>query len=315
MKRIVLTLAILLVFVLALVSCGSETTTTSTAETTEAPADIAKYEEALSLLEKKDYEGARSLLKELGDFRDAKEQLSHFIYVPTNISRNDVMQIEYTYNDENFLVKIAYIMQGETVYYYDFVYDENHRLTETTLVNPNGQNESIAYTYDENGNLTKETYLNDNGVFREEIYDENGRKIERIIKSGNGQYVYDEDGKLTKYYLVEADGKIDTVEEYFYDANGNLIKETYTTNDNTYQTITEYSYDANGYMIQETDTVNSRGTEFKQSVDFIYDANGNMVKAESKESGEVVQTFLYEYKLVYFPSELSGPMQDFLSAN
>ena len=120
---------------------------------------------------------------------------------------------------------------------------------------------------------------------------------------------------LFRSYLVEADGKIDTVEEYFYDDNGNLVKETYTTNDNTYQMITEYSYDANGYMIEETVTINSQGTEYKQSVEFTNDANGNMIKAESKESGEVIQTITYEYKLVYFPYELSDPMQNFLIVN
>ena len=168
MKKIVFILLLLSLLTVLLASCGGETPVTSriitcqtiaettAASTTKDPNDV-KYDEAFALIKQGDDEAAYQIFEELGDYRDAKEQLSFFRYVPTKVlTKNQVYgnttNIEYLYNEKNLPVKLTKTIDTHTTVY-DYTYDDSGNLTETNHVD----NYRIVYTYDENQRVSKMT--------------------------------------------------------------------------------------------------------------------------------------------------------------
>ena len=94
----------------------------------------ANIENAMLLIEKKDYEGAKELLEEMGDDQTAQELLTHFYYVPVKAEvkeeNGDVATIEY-------------------------FYDENNLRSQKVYTHSDGRKTTTDYTYDESGTLIK----------------------------------------------------------------------------------------------------------------------------------------------------------------
>ena len=337
MKRIGLTLAVLLVFVLALVSCGGETPITSSADTSQTTAETTaaittkdpnavKYDEAFALIEQGKYEAAYQMFTELGDYRDAKDQLANFRYVPTKVVTQDLLygnttNIEFLYNEKNFPIRETNT-RGTYTAVYEYTYDNDGNLTETNYVD----NYRIVYTYDENQRVSQMAFLYQTNVtsYISYTYDAKGNLIKQDTGAGSVRvYLYDENNNITKTYIEGIESANSNVSEYFYDVNGYLVKETFAMLEGSIDTVIEYSYNANGDLIH---TVYEKGTEYENGIEYIYDANrrliqktvtdalgqktvydysyddaGNLIMETMSKSGTLTETQSYEYKLVYFP--------------
>ena len=105
----------------------------------------------------------------LGDYKDAKEKLAHFRYVPATA---------------------GYDEDGE-VYTAEFFYNEYNLPIRSTHVDSHGKVRTVDYTYDENNNLIKEYYLEADGVetIYEYEYDANRNMIaESFVYQSGGKY-------------------------------------------------------------------------------------------------------------------------------
>lgn len=345
MKKIILVLLLLFMLAALLASCGNSTPTTSGAGTTETTAAIttkdpnaAKYEEAFALIKQGDSAAAYRIFEELGDYRDAKEQLSYFRYVPTKVlTKNQVYgnttNIEYLYNEKNLPVKLTKTIDTHTTVY-DYKYDDSGNLTETNHVD----NYRIVYTYDENQRVSKMTvFYQGTPSYIDLTYDAKGNLLKKVTDSGSAQiYVYDTNGNLTKSYFTGTDTVDTLVSEYFYDSDGYLIKETFAMTEGSVDTVIEYSYNASGDLIQ---TVYDRDTEDQLILDYTYDADrrllkevyssanstiisdyiydesGNLIKISTTDSGMVTTTQSFEYKFVYFPYTVSEQIESIIDVS
>ena len=252
--------------------------------------NVRSYNEALELIEDKEYRAAYDILKAIEDYEPAKEELKKFRFVMTD------MTDEYTNSDGD-------TDKNSSTYYYN----ENGLLVQhiRTYMGVQSINE---YEYDANGNITKHVYIESNGnkTTYEYTYDENGNKIKEVYTYNNDEpqttnFTYDESGKLlTEYYLYD-NGNGRSVTEYTYDKNGNLIKKAQkyiythegvtTESDGSY---TDYTYDVNGNKIKE---VESYGTG-KNVSDLTYDADGNLLKwvfSSVDNFGNRIVNYTYDY--------------------
>lgn len=354
MKRIGFTLAILLVFVLALVSCGGEPPITSSADTSQTTAETTaaittkdpnavKYDEAFALIEQGENEAAYEIFKALGDYRDAKEQLAYFRYVPTkvvtkNIVFGYVMQEEIVYNEKNLPIKkISTLGSSSTVY--EYLYDNSHRLTEIRYQS-SYSDVSVVYSYDENNRVGKITTSYDGNLlsYEEYTYDENGNRIRRLIDGSDYRYDYNENNQLIKEYIAGKDGEEIVICQYIYDAKGNLVEEISMVN-GSLATAVVYVYDENDILIRKTYGIDTEAEESidyvynetgkilqkvithvtgsVKKLDYIYDTDGNLVGSSGtidlyvdiEAEGVVSETVSIENRFVYFPHTVPDVIQ------
>jgi antitoxin component YwqK of YwqJK toxin-antitoxin module len=227
-----------------------------------------KYNNAMALINEGKYLEAYEALKALGDYKDAKTQVSYFRYVPTKIDTVTKLEdgaetgsgtINYSYNRKNLLEKFEI----------SSVYSDG--TTETR---------NITLTYDDNGKLIHTTEIYDNVPLNVEyIYDAKGNLIEEKVVEADGkqsgsQYTYDEKGNLIKLVVVFSDGSKNET-EHFYDANGNLIKKTNVGLDFA-PAVIEYTYDATGKQIKKVSKY-SDGRE--EIIEYFFDENDNVIRA------------------------------------
>ena len=332
-----MTLAVLLVFVLALTSCSGETPITSSADTSQTTAETTaaittkdpnavKYDEAFALIAQGENEAAYEIFEALGDYRDAKEQLELFRYVPTKVVTQDLLygnttNIEFLYNEKNLPIRETNT-RGTYTAVYEYTYDNDGTLTETNYVD----NYRIVYTYDENQRVSQMALLYQTNVtsYISYTYDAKGNLIKQDTGAGSVRvYLYDENNNITKTYIEGIESANSNVSEYFYDVNGYLVKETFAMLEGSIDTVIEYSYNANGDLIH---TVYEKGTEYENGIEYIYDANrrliqktvtdalgqktvydysyddaGFLIMETMSKSGTLTETQSYEYKFVYFP--------------
>lgn len=272
------------------------TVNTTAAETTKDP-NAVKYDEAFALIEQGKYEAAYQIFHDLGEFRDAKEQLSFFRYVPTKVvTRNTIlgyiMQEDILYNDKNLPVKQTNTL-GSSSTVYEYIYDDNGILTELRYQN-NYNDVSVVYLYDENNRVSKVTtsYNGEMLSYEEYTYDENGNRIRKVTDGSDYRYDYNENGQVTKYYSVGKDGKEYVICEYVYDASGNLTEEISMVN-GSLATAIVYAYDKNGVLIRKTYDI---GTEAEESIDYVYHENGKILqKVITSVAGSVkLLDYLYD---------------------
>lgn len=175
------------------------------------------------------------------------------------------ISIKYTYDSNGWLIKELRTDRNENGIAYDevfeYVYDSNGNVIERRTINNFGFEtvETVKYVlkYDESGRLIEKyneedpeyvtyyTYYEDGILKKEESegwlkeYDANGN----IVKSDTGDekddYVYNQDGKLSKH--TSDDGKSVTVYEYTYDENGYLVKKTADSDEYGVTTWTYYN--------------------------------------------------------------------------
>ena len=168
MKKVCLILLVLVV-IISIVSCGnSENANNNTKE--------EHYNTALKLIENAEYSEAYEILKNLGDYKDAKEKLSKFKFIPTNATiikkQNGVVIDGYTngynisYNKYNLPQRVEeyeYLVgygEGdfERTYTSEYIYNTDGKIINKIHKASDGDKDMYDYTYDARGNLIEEVH-------------------------------------------------------------------------------------------------------------------------------------------------------------
>ena len=325
-KRILCVCALILALVCILTSCGGEVAHVHSYGEWETAKDVTltedgvkerncvcgkketeyisfkpyAYETALALIEDGNFEDSFEIFKNLGDYEDAKEQLSHFKYIPTKISEDDGDTVDIFLSPKFYSAQFIQTDDYDR-FIYDYTFDANGNLIKKVATYPSGNKDTTDYTYDLNGNLIKEvetTYLRNKNT-TDYTYDLNGNLIKEVYTYSNGNkntydYTYNLNGKLIKMVSTNYHGYKSTT-NYTYDLNGNLIKQVITDNIAPY-TI-DYTYDLNGNLIKQVETLpdGSKGT-----TNYTYDLNGNLIKqVYTNYSYGYNYTYDFKYKLIY----------------
>ena len=303
-----------------------------------------RYEEAMVLIQSRNYKAAYDILRELGDYSKAKEELDKFYYLPTKkVSKEEnggeiyEENTIYKYNEQNLPIEISTLNDR---YGYEEIYDYNYDSRGNLIFERDrmdGQTSYVyEYVYDEKDNVLKKVQTSFSGKFIfEYTYDDKGDLIKEIATSSDGKliyttsYTYTYDARNHLIMKIQTDTGYKYVEDYTYDANENLIKETYTyisgnkiTNKITY----EYIYDVNNNLIKEIYTEAEGNGAYDHVCNYIYDENnilireeydhGTIVKYVYDDIGNVIQIIRiytsgdehieeYKYDLVYIPFDLT----------
>ena len=284
-------------------------------EATES--EESKYNRAFDLIEAGDHAAAYDLLNELGNYKDAAEQLSLFRYV--------FKSVEYV--DTN-----GTVLASTTAQY-------NKQYLPTQLISNYGEGEFVdeEYSYDENNNLIERTFSGMSVPFSIEYsYDSNGQ----LIKSTDTIYTYDDSGKLIKEttphllnrevnYTYDTAGNLikevwsgisNIVIEYAYDNNNNRIKDIRTDYDYEFDdngdplpviSTIEYSYDAEGKLIKSVQT--DPYFEIYYETTYEYDANGNIIKYIQTDSEGTQSIAILKYERAYIPFVLSEQIEKIIT--
>ena len=181
----------------------------------EDPAFVAKYDEAISLIDSRDYDAAYALIVELGNYKDAQQKLDNFHYVPVAsdvLSNGEISKGECFYSVDNLPIQFINTKSDGVKEIVDYTYDANGNPIKVVFTDDDGDKDIYDYTYDANGNLIKEVHTYSDGD--KSIYD----------------YTYDANGNLIKEVYTSFTGN-KSIYDYTYDANGNKIKGVCTYSD------------------------------------------------------------------------------------
>ena len=273
-----------------------------------ASCSTLKYERAMKLIEKGEYEKAYAIFEELGD----SEMCAKFHYVPVSVKNTFAGGTKHSfeyfeYNENGLLSKITYGDSGHSV---EFLYDENGNFIRE-ITNNNGVKSFESYTYDKNGNkiktvsigasdevrYTEYTYDSDNhktknqsfdssgnpGGKIEWLYDDKGHMVKRIYGAYDNysvmEFTYDEKGNMTGRY--DTSDSSNSSYEYIYDDSGKKIKEIFINSDGK-ETVTEYLYDDNGNLIKIL--TKAYAFTLNRSTEYYYDDNNRLVKRVDKDA-------------------------------
>lgn len=267
-----------------------------------------RYEEAMALIQSRNYKAAYDILRELGDYSKAKDELGKFYYLPTkNVLTEDSngviserANITYTYGEANLPIKIT-SSSNEYIYISEYNYDKNGKLIYQKNVYDDYCN-ILNYIYDDNGYLIQEIRSDSYGnrfdnYIRDYTYDLNGNLLKCMDVYGDGSkgifdYAYDSKGRVIKYESnISTNAYVDSYTiNYIYDARGNLIKKT-EINTNGYTQIDDYTYDVNNNLIKELQTYSGRSN----TIEYTYDINNNLIKKVSVYSSGEKFTTNYVY--------------------
>ena len=278
-----------------------------------------KYDQALSLLEDKEYLKSYNLFKELDDYKDSEIIIENFRFFPKKEREYDSMgqeknTKEYIYDSNKNCLKIADSIYNTVSYQYTF--DDEGNCVETKegdyvrkykydsrgncIGKSSAYGENI-YKYDDNGNKVEEeevTYT-EGWSYRDTIkyvYDKNNNCIQKLEFSNNGglrmtEYTYDEMGNCIKEERIDRKGKREVIQLYCYDEKGNCVQ-SYDPNvhrifgtEGPARTI-EKVYDENENCIRETLTfLENSGYTDENITEFKYDKQGNCVEEVSTSRG------------------------------
>ena len=223
---------------------------------------------------------------------------------------------EYTYRDDTVLTSIVkYDKKDNVRYRMDFEYDEENKLTRKTVKERGKPARWLIATYDEQGNLIG--YRNDDD--RQSRYGsqvsidrDSSDQITAInMKSRSGTndrwvYEYNEDGKILKATLLNADAALSQSKwgeekrrmEFTYDAQGNEVRWTLSEGE-TVKQRRDREYDDAGNMISEHFYRRFLGNlDLKYYVLFQYDEGNRLTRKDfySKDYNQR-KRWDYEYKL------------------
>lgn len=309
MKKLLLLVLLMLSISFAFISCNNDEkepsdnnigdVTDDTTDDTSTDTDQEKYDRAMAYIEAREYQSAYDLLKELGDFSDAKTHLNRFkyVYFRTFLRGEGSDEVEYLYeikfNDKN--LPSEYINYDGINQVYRFTYDEFGNVTICECIN----GESVTtweYTYDTSGNLIKEVKKSDESEVKiTYTYNSDGALIEMntdshtetILGSFDSSrkvvYTYDENGRL-----IEEFEEKNTTTTYTYDEKGNLLKKVISGG--SVKSVYEYKYDENGKTIESsfTNIYNEKATSF-----YDYDSRGNLIK-HYNALGNIYEEYFYD---------------------
>ena len=312
---IILCVALLLATCLSFSSCSVVDFVTRNIENLFSQ-DAKNYDKALELLESGDYEEAKALFEELGDYKDSKTYLSKFYYMPISFeydlvdkkSTNDV-----TYNDKN-LPSSEITLREDVHGISEFVYDDNGNIIKQIATNKTeGTVSSFEYAYDNNGNRTSAYYTSEDGLHALYTfeYDSEGRLIVQNYEDDDFQYeyriTYDENGIIIKEDQSYGGETYTCNTEYELDENGRVSKKTSTYPNNAQEHV-EYTYDEKGNEIQIVYT-DYNGS--KTTYDYTYDNYGNVIEEVCTDPDGYIQYVKTKYILLYIPTGITKGTETF----
>ena len=257
---------------------------------------VEKYEKGLELIASGDYEAAYAIFNELGDFRDSKDILARFRYLPVYATarvsgESDGELIEQyllcttVLNEKGMPTNLTLTMRanGEVIQSesFDFAYDSQGRYIKYVDTWEDGSS-SYEYSYDDDHNVIQMIYTSSSGkrsITNYSYEDGNLVKSEYIPADGSPYtitYLYDSKDNLSIKSCSYSDGSVSSY-TYTYDSEGNMTKEVYTTSNGgtvSHQSETNCYYDTRGNLIKKTRT--EYGTKY--TTDFTYDTGGNLIK-------------------------------------
>ena len=253
----------------------------------ENPSYVEKYENAWVLIQNGDYEAAYKLFEELGDYKDAKEQLEHFKYMPAKMIVEDLyytQTTEFSYTDKGLPIRLVDTISrsnntNETNVYV-YTYDDHGNMLSKIRTAPNGKTYNYYYTYDDNGNLIEMNYSNSSNQTSKDVY------------------TYDDNGVLLQYETTNLGGRTTTC-VYTYDSNGNLIKDVQTSKDSQSDSeviveVYEYVYDTHGNLVKEIlPAIDGAHAEYGNT--YTYDSQGNLTKIVKIGFDGKAETYEYTY--------------------
>ena len=302
-----------------------------------------KYNTAKAYIEKREYEAAYQLFKDLGSYEDSAESVKRFRYVPISIKWyvdgefNEGATVSY--NKNNLPTQVVLLddsYEGGIECIIDYTYGSNGKPIKSVWVDQDdGYTEIVEYEYNSAGVLTKEIYTGNSGRknITEYVYDNNGKLIRCNTEDYEGDkyvtdYTYSSNGNLIKESLTYPSGYWERW-NWTYDTYGNVAEEVYedkygketktyayqdgrlirtiVTEDNVRKETREYLYDESGNMIKETITDSSFE---KRSIDNQYDGNKNLIKQTKVYYGGDIGSVDIVYQFVYIPFELTTMTED-----
>ena len=318
MKKIIsLLTCLVLIFTmsLGLVSC---------ADNNESAIDpnAQNYEKALVMLANGDYPGAQEAFEKLGDYRDSKDYLAKFYYMPTSFEYDLIGKKgaeDVLYNNIN-LPSRQFIMRSDAQAIYEYEYDGNGNVIKQTVKKNGAEGHEVSvyeYTYDENNRRVKAefTFYGVASGFNTFTYDEKGNLIRQTQEDSQGllalEYVmsYDEKGNRTRIETIFGDESEVTNISYQFDENGRAVKETSTYSDGSSE-VWDYTYDEKG---NRTSAVFTDYNGDKCRYDYTYDEHGNVVKEEYTGTDGVKEYVAMEYALMYLPCGVTEGTEAFFT--
>lgn len=259
--------------------------------------DMAAYREAKQLIREQDYHAAYEIFEQLGDFRDSKEQLARFRYVPVRTVVNDSSSTEvreFFYDENNLPIRVVDTSEyGTTVQ--EYTYDRRGRVISYRYTDRDGGVSGKNYAYDKYGNYSRVAFVDELGIessVYEYVYNADGHLLGKLTTSYDGdvstvENTYDKAGNIIKSVSTDADGKR-SVREYTYDENGNEICEVYTYPVNQQQ-VTERTYDDVGNLIKTVHTLKDVSRHYVTTYEYTYDARGNRIlEVHTKNNGDTI---------------------------
>jgi YD repeat-containing protein len=216
----------------------------------------------------------------------------------------------YTYDSECNLMKQAVTYNG-TLLAYDYTYDNDNNLIRAEYSVEGVVSTIHSYVYDENGFLIRESYAGIDVVYYDyhHFYDEKGNQIKSECETAEGFQVYtgtyDEVGNIVKEHGALPNDEWYDI-DYTYNADGQMIQEAYMDSDErSYTTV--YVYDNAGNCIKEESNY-SDGT--KQVHTWVYDANGNVTREELISKDGTVESVEWQYILTYLTVDVPASTMD-----
>jgi len=195
---------------------------------------------------------------------------------PTGENARTVVQVKYTYDAQNRVIKSTNALSQDTRYEYDaldrltkvtdalsnittYTYDEIGNLTHEK----NANNATTVYEFNELGDLIKET--DPTGKIWAYEYDKNGNIVKEIDAKGQvNNRTYDKANRLLAKIYVNEQGEAQAESTYFeYDRNGNMIEARNANSTNN------FAFDERSSIISTSDNRN-----YEQA--YAYSPNGNL---------------------------------------
>jgi len=237
------------------------------------------YQDALEALNEKNYASALAYFVTAGDYKDAKEYVEKFEFLPVEIVAEDdgfgenmaLYRTSYTYNEFGKLATGEGKYDGDVGpgYSEKHSYDADGRLIKSETQSEAGYS-TETFQYDEDGNLTKRVGATDGanvGGITQFVYDKNGNCTEATMRSFLGID--------TENYESQEAYHTDKV-VYTYDAQGNVTKAVSGSGESHITYTAEYGENNLPTVIKSDD-----GQGFKTETVFEYDADGRCTKIKT----------------------------------
>ena len=272
-----------------------------------------QYKNAKYHIEKGNYAKAVNIIYDLGDYKDCKELLKKFSFLPRyetfefaeetgsytretkyDDSGNIISFTEDNYNQKIFAEYDNGLKVRETITFKEknsstvnlFTYNDENKIIKKDITYSSGNSGFVSYEYNASGLLIKEVENYDDKFFTEYSYsyDKNKNMIKKEYNSFVHEYEYDNNNNLIREVVIDTTSSYTDVDEYEYDENNNLIKETVSNGSYIY----EYYYDDSDRLTlkiqKERSQIDSPYYEESRTT-YEYDKYGCLVKEISHHSG------------------------------